>query len=131
MKRTRFKPGVSGNEAMKWKPGQSGNPAGKSRHRLQFEQSFNEALLFHGSPDEAAQLLWAAARKREPWAIQDLCRRFSPETHSLHLVHELNDDEIDYSRFSDEQLQQLEAILEGAKAKPARLADGTGTTPLL
>jgi hypothetical protein len=33
MKRdTRFKLGVSGNQAAKWKSGQSGNPAGKSKY---------------------------------------------------------------------------------------------------
>ena len=128
---TRFKPGVSGNEASKWKPGQSGNPAGKSKLRLQFEENFNEALLSHGSPEEAAQLLWTAARGREPWAIQELCRRFSPEQHSLRLVHEVNNDEIDYSKLTDEKLQQLEAILAGTQAQPAGLADGKSPASLL
>ena len=42
MKRdTKFRPGVSGNEAAKWKPGQSGNPAGKSKLRVQFEEDFD------------------------------------------------------------------------------------------
>jgi hypothetical protein len=59
MKRsTRFKPGISGNQAAKWKPGQSGNPAGKSKLRLRFEETFNEALITQGGPEEAAQLLW-------------------------------------------------------------------------
>ena len=65
MKRdTRFKPGVSGNEAGKWQPGQSGNPVGKSKMRAQFEDAFTEALLTYGSPEEAARLLWEAAYKR-------------------------------------------------------------------
>ena len=124
MKRnTRFKPGVSGNESTRFRPGQSGNPAGRSKLRLQFDECFNEALLNHGSPEEAAQLLWDAARRREPWAIQDLCRRFAPEQHSLRLVHEINNDEIDFTKLTDEQLQQLEAILAGTQVQPARLAD--------
>ena len=119
MKRnTRFKPGVSGNQTAKWKPGQSGNPAGKSKARLQFEESFNEALITQGSPEEAALLLWEAARKHEPWAIQELCRRFAPETHSLRLLHEVHDDEYDYSKLSDQQIQQLEAILGPLHAQP-------------
>ena len=119
MKRnTRFKPGVSGNQTAKWKPGQSGNPAGKSKLRLRFEETFNEALITQGSPEEAAQLLWAAARNREPWAMQELCRRFAPEAPSLRLVHELHDDEFDYSKLSDEQIQQLEAILGPVDALP-------------
>ena len=63
---TRFKPGVSGNETAKWKPGQSGNPAGKSKLRALFEDAFNEALITQGSPAEAAQFLWEAARAKEP-----------------------------------------------------------------
>lgn len=128
---TKFKPGVSGNGAAKWKPGQSANPAGKSKQRLEFEQRFNEALLSYGSPEEAVELLWKVARKEEAWGIQELCRRFAPEAHSLHLIHEVNNDEIDYSKLTDEQLRQLEAILEAAKAQPVRLTDGKGPAPLL
>ena len=68
----KFRPGVSGNPAARWKPGQSGNPAGKSRRRNEFEEAFNEALLTGGGPEEAAKLLWEAARGKEPWAIQSL-----------------------------------------------------------
>ena len=130
MKRTtRFKPGVSGNEAAKWRPGQSGNPAGKSKLRLQFEEDFNQALVTQGSPEEAAQLLWKGARKREAWAIQELCRRFAPEAHSLWVVHEEDHNEIDYSKLTDEQIRQLEALLEGARAQPGGLAGGESQAP--
>ena len=130
MKRTtRFKPGVSGNEVAKWKPGQSGNPSGKSKLRLQFEENFNQALVTQGSPEEAAQLLWEAARKREAWAIQELCRRFAPEAQSLRVVHESDPNEIDYSKLTDQQIQQIETILGGTQAQPARLAGGKSQTP--
>ena len=125
---TKFKPGVSGNEATKWKPGHSGNPSGKSKIRQVFEESFNQALVTQGSPEEAAQLLWDAARKREAWAIQELCRRFAPETNSLRLVHEVDNDAIDYNKLTDEQIQQLEAILGQPQAEPAAVADGEGPT---
>ena len=121
---TRFKPGVSGNEAVKWKPGQSGNPAGKSKQRALFEDAFNEALVTQGSPEEAAQLLWQAARGKEPWAIQELCRRFAPQTQSLQLIHEEHNDKFDYRKLTDEQLQQLDAILEQASAQPVSLECG-------
>src|SRR5216684_6478500 len=111
---TRFKLGVSGNEAAKWKPGQSGNPAGTSKRRVEFEEAFNEALLTEGGPEEAAKLLWEAARGKEPWAIQELCRRFAPQTQSVQVLHELHDDQFDYSKLTDEQFRQLEAILEHA-----------------
>jgi hypothetical protein len=120
---TQFKSGVSGNQAAKWRPGQSGNPAGKSKLRLRFEESFNEALITQGGPEEAAQLLWASARAKEPWAIQELCRRFAPESPSLRLVHELDSDDVDYSKFTDEQIRQLEAIVASAD-QPTPVAGG-------
>ena len=127
MKRdTKFKPGVSGNETAKWGPGQSGNPAGKSRGRARFEEAFNEALITQGSAEEAAQLLWQAARGKEPWAIQEVCRRFAPQTQSLHLIQEVHDDKFDYSKFTDAQLQQLDAIFEQAGAEPPSPEDGEG-----
>jgi hypothetical protein len=121
---TRFKAGLSGNEVAKWKPGQSGNPAGKSKRRALFEEAFTEALITDGSPEEAAQLLWAAARSKEPWAIQELCRRFSPQPQSLHLIHEVDNDEPDCTRLTDEQIQQIEAILESGQPPSAECREG-------
>jgi len=94
-KRTQFHPGTSGNQATQWRPGQSGNPAGKSKHRLQFEEAFVEALVTEVSAEEAARLLWHAARAGEPWAIQELCRRFAPQTPSLRMIHEVENDRLD------------------------------------
>jgi hypothetical protein len=130
MKRnSQFKPGISGNPGARWKPGQSGNPAGKSRRRTQFEEAFNEALLTEGGPEEAAKLLWEAARGKEPWAIQELCRRFAPETQSLRMVHEVDDEGIDYGKLTNEQLGQLEIILERARTQPGSVAGGESSTP--
>jgi hypothetical protein len=126
----RFKPGISGNDAAKWRPGQSGNPAGKSRRRTQFEEAFNEALTTEGSPEEAGKLLWDAARRGEPWAIQELCRRFAPQTQSLQVIHEVEDVGFDCSRLTKEQLNQLEQILEHAGAAPLGAQDGESPTQL-
>ena len=115
---TRFKPGVSGNESSQWKPGQSGNPAGNSKRRLQFEELFIEALVTEGSAEEAASLLWKAARAGEPWAIQNLCQRFAPQTQSLRMIHETEHGELDYTKLTDEQLRQLESIMEQAGGQP-------------
>src|SRR5258708_7931454 len=123
---TRFKTGISGNESTKWKSGQSGNPAGKSKQRAQFEDACNEALITQGSPEEAARLLWEAARNKEPWAIQELCRRFAPQTQSVQLIHEVDNDKLDYTKLTDDQIQQLDAIFEQAGAEPLSLADGEG-----
>ena len=133
-KNTKFKPGVSGCPANqfkpgnrhRWMPGMSGNPAGIPQTRLTFEQAFNTALLTQGSPEEAAMLLWKAARNGEPWAIQNLCQRYAPQTQSLRLVHEVNNDTIDYSKLTNEQLEQLDAILEQACAQPVPREGGEG-----
>lgn len=119
---TRFKLGVSGNETTKWHPGQSGNPAGKSKRRTQFEDAFSESLLSQGGPEEAARLLWEAARSREPWAIQELCRRFAPQTQSVRVVQAVEDGGFDYGKLTDAQLEQLDAILE-AGSQPATVED--------
>jgi hypothetical protein len=124
-KDTKFKPGISSNEASKWKPGQSGNPVGKSKRRTQFEEAFADALIRDGGPEEAAQLLWEAARNKEPWAIQELCRRFSPQPQSLHLIHEVENDELDYTKLTDNEIHQLELIME--KAQPGSADSGEGT----
>ena len=123
---SRFKSGVCGNPGAKWKPGQSGNPAGKSQQRTRFEDAFNEALITEGSPEEAAKLLWESARGKEPWAIQEVCRRFSPVTESLHMTHEVENDRFDLSRFTIDEIQQFEAYIERATAQPPSVERGAG-----
>ena len=94
---------------------------------MQFEEAFNEALLSEGGPEEAARLLWESARSKEPWAIQELTRRFAPQTQSLHLIHEVDNDKFDYSRFTDDQLRQLDAILGQAGTEPLLPEGGNGS----
>src|ERR1017187_7922015 len=67
-----------------------------------------------------------AARGKEPWAIQEVCRRFAPQTQSLHLIQEVHDDKFDYSKLTYDQLQQLDAILEQAGAEPPSPENGEG-----
>ena len=124
---SRFKPGQSGNPQSKfkagnryrWQPGQSGNPAGIARSRLRFEECFYAALIEEGAAEEAASLLWGCARKREPWAVQALLQRLAPETKQIKLTHGVDDEPtIDYTRLSNEELDQLESLLERAKIPP-------------
>ena len=94
---TKHKSGQSGNPKTqfkagnrhRWKPGQSGNPSGIARRRREFEERFNAALREQGSPDEAARLLWEAARDREPWAVQALQKRLAPEAKQINVTHGL------------------------------------------
>jgi len=135
---TKFKAGVSGcpqkqfkpGNPHRWVPGVSGNPAGIPKARVNFEEAFNAALLAQGSPEEAAKLLWQAARNGEAWAIQSLCQRFAPQTPSLHLVHEVNNDAIDYSKLTAEQVDQLDAIMEQAGVQPHALEGREGAAQL-
>jgi hypothetical protein len=110
--------------------GVSGNLSGKSKYRTQFEDAFNEALITQGGPEEAAQLLWEAARAKEPWAIQNICQRFSPQTATLKLTHEVTSDGIDYTRLTDEQLDQLDSLLEQASDQPSSPEGGDGPPPV-
>jgi len=131
----RFKPGQSGNPKTKfkpgnrhrWQPGQSGNPGGIARGRLEFEESFYAALLGQGTADEAASLLWDAAREREPWAIQALLQRLAPEAKQINVTHGLQDEELDYERCSDEELAALVQMAERAK-DPTGLREGGAST---
>ena len=137
-RRNQFEPGKSGNPGTAFKPGNehrwvsgvSGNPSGKSKGRGQFEEVFNEALITEGSPEEAAKLLWEAARAKEPWAIQSICQRFAPQAQSLRLVHEGNDDGIDYFKLTEEQINQFEAIIDQAGIQPLAVEGAEGPAPI-
>ena len=118
--RTRFKPG----NQHRWQPGQSGNPAGIARTRLQFEERFYAALLETGSAQEVASLLWESVRKREPWAIQAVLQRLAPESKQIKVTHGLqNGTSIDYTRFSNEELEEIQRLLERATV-PAGAGEG-------
>jgi hypothetical protein len=99
-------------ETSKWKPDGSGNPTGASRRCVQVEEAFQRAF--------------SNARSKEACAIQ----RFAPHTQWLQLLNEVHDAKFDYSKLSDEQLQQLDVILEKARAQPLSLERGErATTP--
>lgn len=132
-KDTKFKPGQSGNPETRfklgnqhrWPPRQSGNPAGIARSRWQFEESFYAALLDRGSAEEVASLLWESARKREPWAIQAVLQRLAPESKQIKVTHGLqNETNIDYTRLSGEELDQIQRLLERARVPTGTGEDG-------
>jgi hypothetical protein len=133
-KRTKFQPGMSGcpekqfksGNPYRWQAGQSGNPAGTSRRRCQFDEEFIDALITEGSPEEAAKLLWQAARAGEAWAIQHLCQRFAPQTQSLRMVHEIEQGEFDATKLTQEQLDQLAQLMEAGTTKLPASEGGTG-----
>jgi hypothetical protein len=135
-KNKKFRPGHSGNPKTmfkpgnphRWQPGQSGNPSGIARKRWEFEEAFYAALLGLGTPEEAAALLFDSARAREPWAIQLLLQRLAPHTEYIQLTHGVDDaPQIDYSRLSEEELDQLEKLL--ARATTAVRGDQEGEGP--
>jgi len=128
-------PGVSGCTEKKLKPGhphrfqpgQSGNPAGVPQRRAEFERSFYEALMGHGSADEAARLLWECARTKEPWAVQLLLQRVAPQESKFKLEVTRGQDEIDFARLSDDEIEIMERILE--RARPAAALESGEVTP--
>ena len=120
----KFLPNHSVGLNTRWKD-ESGNPAGLPAARRAFENAFYSALLGEGSAEEAAKLLWAAARKGEPWAIQTLLQRLAPQNQSLKLVHERGtDDEFDFRKLTDEQIRQLEAILDNGQSLAIESGEG-------
>jgi hypothetical protein len=124
----RFLPGNTVGLPTRWSAGASGNPAGLSKARRAFESAFFEALANGGSPQEAAELLWQAARKLEPWAVQLLLQKLAPTPTEIRLKHEVEGNHrFDYSKLSDGELEQLEGILLRAAGQSAgELASGEG-----
>ena len=106
----------------RFQPGASGNPAGTSKRRAEFERAFYEALMGQGTPDEAAKLLWSAARSKEPWAVQLLLQRLAPQESKFKLEVSRGQDEVDFSRLTDAELEAVERILE--RARPIETIEG-------
>jgi hypothetical protein len=118
-----FLPGHPIGAAHRWR-NVSGNPAGSPKARREFEQVFYAALLAEGSAEEAAQLLWKAARNQEPWAIQCLLQRLAPQVTQVKLTHEVDNGGFDFTKLSDGELRQLAGILERAAGATPELAGG-------
>lgn len=127
--------GVSGCPENKLKPGHphrfpkgvTGNPAGVPARRAQFEKLFYDALMGQGSPDEAARLLWECARKKEPWALQCLLQRLAPESSKVRLEVTRGQDEIDFTRLTDDELRAVEQILD--RARPVTAIESGESAP--
>jgi hypothetical protein len=131
----RFLPGHGVGVNTRWRNA-SGNPAGNPHSRRAFEQSFYQALMGEGSPDEAAKLLWSCARNKEPWAIQNLLGRIAPQEARLKITPEANTNgTYDLSRLSDTELDLFISLAaraaEGANNAATRLIEGgEGPAPL-
>jgi hypothetical protein len=128
----RFEPGKSGNPAAQWRPGQSGNPAGKSKGQRAFEEALADALAGEKPTERAkelADLVWAAARKGDPWAITMLLTRLAPEPLKIKMEVSSGGDEIDFSRLSDEQIDQLEGIFQQLAGPAGLIEGGEGPAP--
>jgi hypothetical protein len=135
----RFLPGRSASPATqlkpghpwRWQPGQSGNPSGKPRRQVEFERALADALAGdnpESRAEELANLVWAAARKGEAWAVQLLFTRLAPQPLKVEVSRGEQDDFFDPSRLNDAQLNQLVELLERA-TDPRAVEGGEGPAP--
>jgi hypothetical protein len=112
----------------RWQPGQSGNPLGKPARQVQFDQALADALTGddpEARANELAELVWKSARAGEPWAVQMLFARLSPQPLRVRMETDKHGDRFDYSRLSDAELDALEQLL--LKCEPAgQLESGAG-----
>jgi hypothetical protein len=123
-----FKSGKSACPEKQWQPGQSGNPSGRSRLRIQHEQAYLRALFEGGTPEEARDLLWAAMRKNESWAISLFWSKVAPANIRLEVEHDVRN-EFDFTRLTEAELEFVERILE--RAQPlAALESGEVQAPV-
>ena len=110
----------------RWNKGHSGNPKGRPKR----EHTFTDALRAHGSPMELAQLVWEAARKGAPWAIQMIFNRLEPQSAQVNISQEPSIDyPTDYSRLTNDEVQQLESLLERARSRVADIEGREGPPP--
>jgi hypothetical protein len=94
---------------------------------VQFEEALYAALLQQGSPDQVASLLWKFALKGEPWAIQILLQRLAPESKHIRVTHGAeNAAIIDYTKLTDDEIEQLERLLIRATTPDTQIEDGKG-----
>ena len=127
-----FKPG----HPYRWQPGQSGNPRGVTKTQAQFRELYVQALA--GASDEEltaraqelANLAWAAARKGEPWAYQEIRGQLAPliAAAQIRVTHEVTDDGLDFRQLSDHEFQELGRLLEKAAGGGAGLLE-SGAVP--
>jgi hypothetical protein len=104
-----------------WIKGQSGNPKGRPKRG----HTFTDALRAKGSPAELAEIAWKAARAGEAWAIQLIFNRLEPQPTQLKLTHEVeNGQQLDYTKLSDTEIEQLESLLERTSGATAEIEGG-------
>jgi hypothetical protein len=134
-RRGQFQPGNRIGKT--WQPGQSGNPTGLSALHRQWREAYANALVSTGSANgglevaaqNCARLVWKAAIAGESWATLHLVEVLGgPETSKIRLEVGRGQDEIDFSRLSDAELETLERILESARQPAQALADGAVPT---
>jgi hypothetical protein len=108
-----------------WSKGRSGNPKGRPKRG----RTFSDALRGKGTADELAEIAWKAARNGEPWAIQMIYSRLEPQPAQLQLTHEEdNGSQLDYSRLTNEEIDQLESLLKRAATPVEEIEYGEGPT---
>jgi len=113
-----FKPGhvggVPGGNPT-WRPGVSGNPSGKSKQRRELEAAFADALQGSLSPADLADLLSAAARKGDAFAIARIADYYLPSLRNKETAEkEAAESAImfDFELLSGDERNQLDELLK-------------------
>lgn len=124
IKMARFKPGnLSGAAAAggRWKKGESGNPAGKSTLRREFEAAFAEALQGTLPPSELAEILVAAARKGEAFALAKIADYYLPSLKNREAEKKAREESaltFDFELLSDDERSELDRLLGKCRRLP-------------
>lgn len=141
---TQWRPGQSGcpekilrpGHRWRWPPGVSGNPQGVTKTQQRFRELYVLALAggsdeeLEARAQELADIAWKAARKGESWAYQEIRGQLAPliAAAQIRLVHEANDDGIDFGQLTDGEFAELGRLLEKAAGGGPKLLEG-GTVP--
>lgn len=99
------------NPDTQFKPGESGNPKGMAKGTRWLKTRLREALEKGDVADDIMLALIAKAKKGDTSAIKEIFDRIDGKvTQEIDQKTTLTDDRMDLSKFTDDELRQLEVL---------------------